>query len=141
MNLFNGQQEDIQSQPAMQNISGNFMSSIMEKFGLNGKQAGGIAASLIPVILSKFVNRTNDPSDNSFNIQDIFNKLSNNGTSGIDVGGMLSKFGAGKGLDKDADGDVDFSDLTAAFSGSSQGAGNANNNAGILDKLKGMLGN
>lgn len=123
----------------MQQISGNFMSSIMEKFGLNNQQAGGIAGSLIPMILGKLVNKTNDPNDSSLNIQDIFNGLSNNKTSGIDIGSIFSKFSGG--LDKDGDGDVDLNDLTMIFSGSASGNSNASGNGGgILDKLKGMLG-
>jgi hypothetical protein len=63
------------------------------------------------------------------NIQDIFNGLSNNKTSGLDIGGMFSKFKGG--LDKDGDGDTDLNDLKSMFNG---GGG------GILDSLKGMLG-
>jgi hypothetical protein len=47
---------------------------------------------------------------------------------------MLSKLG-GTGLDKDGDGDVDFNDLTAAFSGSSTKGG-----GGLMDTLGGMFG-
>jgi len=135
LGLFNSSEEDMQSQPAMQNISGNFVNSLTEKFGISGSQAGSIAGSLIPMILGKLVNKTNNPADNSFNIQDIFNGLSNNGTSGLNIPGMLSKLSGG-GFDKDGDGDVDLNDLTAAFSGGkSSGSG-----GGILDSLKGMLG-
>ena len=138
--LFNSQPDQVQAQPAMQQISGNFISSLTEKFGIGGAQASGLAGSLIPNILGKLIGKTNDPSDNSFNIQDIFNKLSNNGTSGLNIPGMLSKF-AGGGLDKDGDGDVDFNDLTAAFSGATQQSGaGTQSGGGILDTLKGMLG-
>ena len=89
LGLFNSSESDIQSQPAMQQISGNFMSGLTEKFGLNGQQAGSIAGSLLPNILGKLVNKTNNPNDSSFNIQDIFNSLSNNGTSGMNIPGML----------------------------------------------------
>lgn len=140
LGLFNSSESDIQSQPAMQQISGNFMSGLTEKFGLNGQQAGSIAGSLLPNILGKLVNKTNNPNDSSFNIQDIFNSLSNNGTSGMNIPGMLSKLTSGGGLDRDGDGDVDFNDLTAAFSGMGQaGSGNAPG-GGMLDKLKGMFG-
>ena len=134
LSLFNTQPDQVQSHPAMQQISGNFINNITEKFGIGGGQAKGLAASLIPMILGKLIGKTNNPSDNSFNIQDIFNKLSNNGTSGMNIPGMLSKLSAG-GFDKDGDGDVDLQDLTAAFRGGSQSSG-----GGILDSLKGMLG-
>ncbi|HCY89450.1 MAG TPA: hypothetical protein DHV17_04240 [Chitinophagaceae bacterium] len=132
MSLFKTAPDQVGSHPAAQQISGNFMSSIMEKFGLNSGAAGNIAGSLIPMVLGKLVGRTNDPNDSSMNIQDIFNGLSNNRTSGIDIGSIFSKFSGG--LDKDGDGDVDLSDITSMFSGGSGSGG------GILDQLKGMLG-
>lgn len=129
MGFFKTNPDQIADHPATQQISGNFTSSIMEKFGLNSAQAGNIAGSLIPSVLGKLIHKTNDPSDSSLNIQDIFNGLSNNKTSGLDIGGMFSKFKGG--LDKDGDGDTDLNDLKSMFSG---GGG------GILDSLKGMLG-
>lgn len=77
MSLFKTSPDQVSSHPAMQQISGNFMGSIMEKFGLNSQQAGGIAGSLLPSVLGGLINKTNDPNDKSLNIQDIFNKLSN----------------------------------------------------------------
>ena len=46
---------------------------------------------------------------------------------GIDVQGMLNRFGGGK-LDKD--GDVDMQDLKSIFSGAG---------GGLMDKVKGMF--
>ncbi|MFN8246999.1 MAG: DUF937 domain-containing protein [Ferruginibacter sp.] len=135
MSIFKTAPDKVGDHPAMQQISGNFMGSIMEKFGLNSQQAGGIAGSLLPSVLGGLVKKTNDPADSSLNIQDIFNKLSNNKTSGLDIGGMFSKFSGG--LDKDGDGDVDFSDISSMFTG----GGNASSaGGGLMDKLKGMLG-
>lgn len=132
MGLFNSAPDQLNSQPAMQQISGSFISSLTEKFGLNTQQAGSVAGSLLPSVLGQLINKTNDPNDKSLNIQDIFNQLSNGKTSGLDIGGMFSKFKGG--LDKDGDGDVDFSDLTSMFSSG------GNSGGGLMDKLKGMLG-
>ncbi|MBS1496270.1 MAG: DUF937 domain-containing protein [Bacteroidetes bacterium] len=144
LSLFGGQGGNVSDHPVTQNISDNLISNLMSKFGLNNQQAGGIASSILPMVLSKLVHKTNDSNDNSLNIQGIFNSLSGGNTSGLDIQGILSKFtggnataGAGSNpLDKNNDGKVDLSDITAAFSGNSgQGGG-----GGILDSLKGLFG-
>jgi hypothetical protein len=134
LSLFNTTPENLNSNPAVQQVSGNFMSGIMEKFGISSSQAMSIASGLMPMVLGKLVSRTNNPADNGFQIQDIFNQLSNNKTSGINISGLLTKFG-GSGMDKDGDGDVDLNDLTAAFGGS----GTSGQDGGLMDTITGML--
>ena len=149
LSLFGNKTGEVSNHPVTQEISGNFISNLMSKFGLNGQQAGGIAASLLPVVLSKLVSKTNDPSDGSFNIQSIFNSLSGNGTSGLDIQSILSKFTGGgvanttnaasnNPLDRNGDGKVDLNDITAAFSGT-KGADNSGG-GGILNTIKGLFG-
>lgn len=135
MNLFNS--GNVQNNAATQNISGNFIQQLTGQLGLNQQQAGGIASSLIPGILSSLVGQTNDPNNNNFNIQGIFNQLSGGKTSGLDVSSLMTKF-AGAGMDKDGDGDTDLQDLMAAFSGNGASANNAGN--GMMDMLKKFLG-
>ncbi len=150
MSLFSNTSGDVSNHPVTQNISGNLISNLMSKFGLNGQQAGGIAASLLPMVLSKLVSKTNDPGDNSFNIQNIFNSLSGNSTSGLDIQGILSKFTGGGAantpntagnnpLDKNGDGNVDLSDITAAFS-CNKTDDNSGGGGGILNTIKGLFG-
>jgi hypothetical protein len=104
----------------------------MQKFNLDQGAASNIAGSLVPNVLQKLVSKTNDPSDSSFDIQGIFNNLSNGKTSGMNIQGLLSKV-AGSGLDRDGDGDVDLQDAMAMLGGG-QGAG------GLMDKVKGFFG-
>lgn len=129
MKLFAGK-ADVNQSPVTQQVSGSVTDNLSSKLGIPAQQAGGIASSIIPAILGKLVNKTNDPNDNSFNIQDIFNQFSGGKTSGMDVGAMLNKFKGG--LDKDGDGDVDLSDLASMFGGGDGGGG-------ILDRVKGMF--
>ncbi len=95
-------------------------SSLTDKlsaFGINAETAKGIGASLIPVILSKLANKTNDPNDSSFNIQDVLGKL---------AGG--------------ADGKFDLTDVMGMFTGGNQNQANGQSaQGGMLDKLKGLF--
>ena len=143
LNLFSqNSNEDVTNHPVTQNVSSNLVTTLMDKFGFDSNKAGGIASSLIPMVMSKLVSKTNDSNDNSFDLQGIFNSLSGNKTGGMDIAGLLSKFG-GSGLDKNNDGQVNLADLTAAFTGNNsqtneqtpeQGGG------GIMDTLKGLFG-
>ncbi|WP_316804642.1 DUF937 domain-containing protein [Pedobacter nototheniae] len=97
--------------------SGTFVDKL-SALGISGDTAKSIAASIIPVIISKFTQKTNDPNDSSFNIQDVIGKL---------AGG--------------ADGKFDLSDVVGMFGGGNkdQAAGAQPEGGGILDKLKGMF--
>lgn len=112
MSLFNNGGSNVSSNPLTQNMQGNLIEKLMQKFGLNNSQAGGIASSLIPSVLGKLVHKTNDPNDSSFDLSSI---LSHFGGSNFDVGSVLSKFGLG--------------------GGSNNGQG-----GGIMDSLKNILG-
>jgi hypothetical protein len=82
--------EKVAQSPAVNNISANVAGDLMKKFGLNKGAANGIVAMLIPIVLSKLVNKTNDPNDNSFGLDDIIGSL-----TGGKKGGLL---GSLKGL-------------------------------------------
>lgn len=127
------------------NISGNFMNSIMQKFGLKSQTAQSIAASVIPAVMGSLVKKTNDPNDSSFDLGGIFNSLTGGKASGLNMGSILQSVTQG-GLDKNHDGSVNLADLTSMFSGSVQGqqdqpaTGEQKDGGGIMGALKGMLG-
>jgi hypothetical protein len=143
LNLFNqNNQSDINNHPVTQAASSNLISTLMSKFGIGSDKAGGIASMLLPMVMSKLVNKTNDSNDGSFNIQGIFNSLSGGKTGGMDIGSLVSQFG-GNALDKNHDGKVDLSDLTAAFSGAgnTQQTNTTQNSGGaIMDTIAGLFG-
>lgn len=137
LKLFGGQSGNINNDhPVVQNISGNVVQDLMKKFNLDQGAASNIAGGLVPNVLQNLVNKTNDPNDNSFDIQGIFNSLSGGKTGGMNIQGLLGKVTAG-GLDKDGDGDTDLQDLMSMFSGG--GAAKAGG-GGILDTVKGLFG-
>ena len=77
--LFNGSTGDVANSAVGQNIQSGFVEKLMQKFGLDQAKAGGIASSLIPIVLEKFVKKTNDPNDKSFDIKDIISAVTGGG--------------------------------------------------------------
>jgi uncharacterized protein YidB (DUF937 family) len=116
------------SHPIVNEATTNYAQDLQTKFGIDPAQAHEVANKVVPETMSAMAAKTADPNDSSFNIQDIFNKLSGGKTSGINIQEKLNKFTGGK-LDKDGDGDVDLQDLTSMFSGG----------GGIADKVKGLF--
>jgi hypothetical protein len=98
----NGNTSDIQSlftngpqaaatSAVAQNIQSGFAQNLMQKFGLDAGKAGGIAASLIPIVLQKFVHKTNDPNDKSFDLTSVLGSL----TGGGGLGNIMDNLGGG----------------------------------------------
>lgn len=82
--------------------------------GINVDTAKGIAASIIPSIVGKLVNKTNDPNDSSFNIQDLMARVSG------------------------PDGKFDLSDVTRMFTEKTDVNGDGKDD-GLIDKIKGIF--
>jgi hypothetical protein len=98
LSLFQNNSASVQSHPAVQNISSGLIGQLMEKFGLNQSAATGVASSLIPSVLQSLVHKTNDLSDNSFNLQGILSQLG--GSGGIEglLGGLSGQQGESTGV-------------------------------------------
>lgn len=128
-----------QQNPVVQNLSGNVISDMMGRFGMDRGKAGSLVGSLLPMILSQLVRKTNDPSNNGFSLDGLLGQLSGGRTSGMNLEGLVGKL-AGGGLDRDGDGDTDFQDLAGMFTGGGSGAGNSNSGGNPLDALKGIFG-
>lgn len=106
---------DVQNSTVVQEASSSFIDKL-SGMGINLESAKGIAASLIPGIVGQFVNKTNDPNDSSFHIQDIITKISG------------------------PDGKFQLSDLTDLFNGGNTEPGSGESQGGgIVDKLKGLF--
>lgn len=112
--------QEVAGHPAVQQMSNNFMGSIMEKFGLNKGTAATIAAAIIPMVLSKMMNKNSGQQQQGggFDLGGLLSSLIGGAApqqgQQQQAGGLmgnLSSIGAKMGLDKDGDGDVDLSDI------------------------------
>ncbi|HLK27620.1 MAG TPA: hypothetical protein VKT28_03505 [Puia sp.] len=101
LSLLQGHGGNVASNPTVQNISGNFVQSLMDKFGLGQGQANGIASSIIPNVIQSLIHKTNDPNDNSFSIEGILSHLTGGQQGGLEgLLGNLTQGGAGGIMDK-----------------------------------------
>ena len=93
MEMFQG--GNVENNPEVNNMSSNIAGNLMNKFGLNSDQASSAIKNLIPVVMGQLVNKTNDPKDNSFDLQGIIGSLGGGKTSGIGglLGGLKGLFG------------------------------------------------
>ena len=109
MSLFNG--GNVANSRIVQNIQGSFVGDLMNKFGVDPGRATNIAGNLIPTVLQTFVNKTNDPNDSSFNLQDIISKV---GGGNLDVQSLIGQF-TGGGQSQQSSGDI-MNSLKGLFS-------------------------
>ncbi len=84
IDMFNGGQA--KDHEVVKGVETNVAGDLMSKFGINPEQAGSIVKSLIPVVMSKMVSKTNDPEDKSFDLQSILGSLGGNSGG---LGGMM----------------------------------------------------
>ena len=94
MEMFQG--GNTTSNPMVGQISNNVAQSLMSKFGIDAGQAQNIVNNLVPGVMSKFVQKTNDPNDKSFDLNGIVGSLTGGKSGGIgdimsNVKGMFGK--------------------------------------------------
>ncbi len=127
--LFQGNNASDASNPVVQKLTDQFSGNLGSKLGIDGASASGVAASLIPTVLGALFGNAKDPNHKGFEISDIINAISGgNGNSGLMD--AISKYGTQFGLDQNADGKVDMTDVIDVVS-SKEGIG------GLMVKLFG----
>lgn len=96
MSLFNGSNlGSLASNPMVSQMISKVAGEFAAKFGVSPQVAQSIAAGLIPQVMNQFVNKTNDPNDNDFDLQDMMRSFT--GNSGLNVGDLLGKGGGNVG--------------------------------------------
>ena len=72
-------------------IQSNAATELMKKFGIDSAQASNLVSTLIPKVMSQFVNKTNDPGDNSFDLKSVMNSLGGDNAKGL-LGNITNLF-------------------------------------------------
>ena len=109
--LFNGNSSIDSSNPVVQQITQQLSGSLGQKFGLSSETSSGVAAGMIPQILSSLINKAKDPNDSSFQISDIISSLTGNSSQASGIMETINKYGMQFGLDQNNDGKVDVTDV------------------------------
>lgn len=93
---------EIMSNPLAQDMQQGFMDNASQKLGLSSNVVKGLAATMIPIIISKLVKRTNSTAeaDNGFSIQGLLGDLIGGGgqqqaAGGLDIGSLIGQFTGG----------------------------------------------
>ncbi|MWB94731.1 hypothetical protein GON26_10175 [Flavobacterium sp. GA093] len=113
--LFQGGAID-SSNPVVKQLTEQLSGNLGQKFGLSTDTSSNVAGSMIPQVLNSLVNKAKDPNDGSFQISDIINSISGNSGQASNIMDTISKYGMQFGLDQNADGRVDVSDVVAVAS-------------------------
>lgn len=79
--------------PMIKQIIASVAGTFASKFGVSNAQAQSIVAGLIPTVMNQFVNKTNDPKDNSFDLTDMMKSMS--GNNNLDLGSLLGSVTGG----------------------------------------------
>ena|SRR5436190_17066528 len=131
--------------PIVGNIIRSFTNKLTNQHGIAPSQAGSIAQSLIPGVISSLIGKTNNPDDSSFDINSIIGSLTggsgvNAGGGGFDLQGLLKNFSGGT-LDANGDGQVGLEDIMRKVTAGAQQQ-QAQNSAGggLMDMIKGFMG-
>lgn len=78
--------------PTTRSIIGRVAGKFAAKFGIPESTAASIASAVVPKVLNQFINKTNDPNDREFDLQDVLKNFTGNS----DVGDLMGRFAGGK---------------------------------------------
>ena len=91
MDMFKGG-GDASSNSLVNNISSGVIKDLMAKVGLDNAAATAIVSKLLPLVMGKLKNKTNDPNDSSIDLDSILGALGGKGGGDI-LGKVKGLFG------------------------------------------------
>jgi hypothetical protein len=130
------------SNPIVNMMIGHFAGKLMSKYGLGGAQANNVANGLIPEVIGNLINKTNDPNDSGFSLENLLNSITG-GTSTE----VLQQQGSGSGfslpdiLNNTGGGSQGggLMDIVTKMAQGAQGQQQRNGGGGLMDLIKGFM--
>ncbi|HEX6847464.1 MAG TPA: hypothetical protein VF144_10815 [Chitinophagaceae bacterium] len=124
------------SNPIVSMMMGHFASKLMNKFRLGPSQANNLSGHLIPNVLGTLINKTNDPNDSVFSLENLLGSI-----TGGRSNDLASRRGGLDGLLKQFSGDGQsnggFLDMVKDLAGGAQEQ-QQRNGGNLLDLIKGF---
>ena len=129
--------------PIVNMMVGHFAEKLMSKFNLGSGQANNVAISLIPNVISSLVNKTNDPNESGFSLDNLLNSITGGKaaeiipqqSNGNGLQDILSQLGGGY---QNASGGG-LMDIVSQLAGGAQAQQQKNGGGGLMDLIKGFI--
>ncbi|MGB4844629.1 MAG: hypothetical protein WBP16_09200 [Ferruginibacter sp.] len=137
------------SNPLVNMMIGHFTGKLMSKYKIGGPQANNVANSLIPNVLSNLINKSNDPANNGFSLENLLNSITggqtaqvvqeqqNTGNSGFNFNDLIGQFTGGGGGQQSGGGGL--MDIVSRLAGGAQTQQEKNGGGGLMDLIKGFM--
>ena len=138
--LFGGgnDKKSLLSNPIVSMMMGHFAGKLMNKFNMNSSQANNLSGNLIPSVLGSLINKTNDPNDQAFSLENLLGSITGNksgfatGQGGGGLQDLLSQLSGGG-----QQGGGGMMDIIKDLAGGAQQQ-QQTNGGGLLDIIKGF---
>ncbi|GAB3339095.1 hypothetical protein GCM10027299_51760 [Larkinella ripae] len=125
-----GSGANVNSSPVTQGVQQNVQQSLIERLGISSQTAMSIASVVVPMVLSKLMNKSRDPNDSSVDGNQILGAAT--GNQGVDWMGAASA--------AMADGKLDMGDLMRVAGGFMGGGNTSKPDQSSSGGLGGLLG-
>lgn len=130
------------SNPMVNMMVGHFAEKLMSKFNLGSGQANNVASSLIPNVINGLVNKTNDPNNSSFSLDNLLNSITGGKAaevipqqaSGGGLQDILKQLAGGGNANSGG-----LMDIVTQLAGGAQAQQQRNGGGGLLDIIKGFV--
>ncbi|MBC7826447.1 MAG: hypothetical protein H7122_01775 [Chitinophagaceae bacterium] len=133
--------------PIVNMMIGHFSEKLMSKYNLGGAQANNVANNLIPNVIGDLINKTNDPGNSSFSLENLLSSITggrsmevaqeqqSSGNAGFNLPDLISQFGGGGGQS----GGGGLMDIVSKMAQGAQAQQQKNGGGGLMDLIKGFM--